>query len=245
MKVISIKISNFLSFKHDNMSDCTEYKFDEDLNVLIGANGTGKSNFLEILNQIFKKGIVTTCDLNFNNLKNFDDNPVQNSLQSTIISQAKPHTLEKNTQSKSNEQEIELKIKLNENDFENIFFIIANIEQINTFLTKYTNQPTTFNTSITQEKIKSISEIIFYLKSNSVNKKFLCTTNLNDINGQFIQDYFLLFQILQNLITVTNYRENTNWKSLKNTFALIGSYRNYNSINSVFDLNTPKLERLR
>lgn len=245
MKVLSIKISNILSFKYAKMEDCTEYKFDEDLNVLIGANGAGKSNFLEILNQVFKKGIVSTCDLNFNNLKNFDGDSGTYSLKNTIISQPKSHTLEKNYSSDSNDQEIKLKIKLNKNDFENMFFVLDNIEQINLFLEKYTNQPTRFHTTVTKEKIKSISEIIFSLKSDSVTKKFTCTTNLTEIDGQFIQDYFLLSQFIQNLITVSNSRESTNWKSLKNTFALIGSYRNYNSISSVFDLNTPKLERLR
>ena len=51
MKILSIKISNMLSFKQqDKDEDWPEIKFGKGLNLLIGPNGSGKSNFLEILN---------------------------------------------------------------------------------------------------------------------------------------------------------------------------------------------------
>ena len=245
MQILSIKISNILSFKYVDMSDCQEVKFNENLNILIGPNGAGKSNFLEILNQVFKKGIVTTCELNHKNLTNYDNTPSKYNLVNTIIVQPTSHTLEKNYDSQSNEQKIELKIKLSENDYENLFFILNNIDEINSYLSKYTSQPTKFNADVIKDDIKAISEIIFYLKSDSNAKTFGCTTNMNNIGGQFIQDYFLLFQVIQYLIIITNHRDNTKWASLKNTFSLIGSYRNYNSIGSRFDLNQPKLEKLK
>lgn len=243
MKILSIKISNILSFKHSRMDDCPEIIFDDELNLLIGPNGAGKSNFLEILNQIFKKGIVSTCDIDPANLTRFDSDPSRTKLKNTITAQQTSHTLGKNHYATSNDQEIELKMKLSKNDYENMFFILDNVVNVNLFLEKYTNQPTRFNTAVTKNDLKIISEIIFYLKSKSDSKTFSHTTNMNNLGGQFIQDYFFLFDIIQYLILITNNREGTKWPSLKNTFALIGSYRNYNSIASRFDLNQPKLEK--
>lgn len=62
MKIQYIQISNVLSFKHyADFSECPKIMFDtqnrKDLHILVGPNGAGKSNLLEVMTQIFTKGV--------------------------------------------------------------------------------------------------------------------------------------------------------------------------------------------
>jgi predicted ATPase len=54
MKIRQIKISNIMSFPYvADLPNMEGIRFDEkegpDMNILIGANGSGKSNFIEII----------------------------------------------------------------------------------------------------------------------------------------------------------------------------------------------------
>ncbi len=246
MKILSIKISNILSFKYfADMTECPKNEFDKNLNILIGPNGSGKSNFIEIINQVFKKGICLPCEFNFQNMFSYEKDSVSYNLESTITVRDRVHTLSKNYNSKSDDQEVHLKLELSENDYENLIFILNNVSKINELLKNYTNvSQITFNENATEDGLKNIKKIEFYVKS-SAKKQFSRTTDVNGIEGQFVQDYFEYFDVIQNLILVSNYRDKTNWRPLKNTFALIGSYRNYNVVESLFNLNQHKFEKLK
>ncbi|MCH7649101.1 MAG: AAA family ATPase, partial [Thaumarchaeota archaeon] len=210
MKILSIKISNILSFKYfADMTDCPEIEFDKNLNILIGPNGSGKSNFIEIINQVFKKGICIPCEFNYQNIINYEKDSVGYNLRSTITSNERIHSLSKNYNSESDDQEVHLKLELSKNDYENLIFILNNVIAINELLTSYTDvQQITFNQAVTEDELKQIKKIIFYVKS-SAKKQFSRTTDVNDIAGQFIQDYFKYFDVIQNLILISNSRLNT------------------------------------
>ncbi|WP_375496279.1 AAA family ATPase [uncultured Nostoc sp.] len=49
MKVIKLEVKNVKSFK-----DKTSIEFNKDFNVLIGPNGGGKSNILDIINIVLR-----------------------------------------------------------------------------------------------------------------------------------------------------------------------------------------------
>ena len=57
MKIREVKISNILSFPYaNNLNDIDGINFEKqienlDMNIFIWANGSGKSNFIEIINQ--------------------------------------------------------------------------------------------------------------------------------------------------------------------------------------------------
>lgn len=56
MKIISLQLSNILSFRHfDNVGDAEKISFDDDLNLIIGENGSGKSTALEVINFLFRR----------------------------------------------------------------------------------------------------------------------------------------------------------------------------------------------
>ena len=56
MKLKSLRISNVLSFKYEpDISHSEVLNFEDELNIIIGENGSGKSTALEVINFIFKR----------------------------------------------------------------------------------------------------------------------------------------------------------------------------------------------
>jgi AAA15 family ATPase/GTPase len=73
MKLRKVKISNILSFPYvENFADtegiCFDDKINSNMHILIGANGSGKSNFIEVINQ-FSKNLILDYTFNKNILK--------------------------------------------------------------------------------------------------------------------------------------------------------------------------------
>ena len=66
MKIRELKISNLMSFPYVNdLDDFWWMNFEKsddnsDMNILIGANGSWKSNFIEIINQFCRNLIFDT-----------------------------------------------------------------------------------------------------------------------------------------------------------------------------------------
>jgi predicted ATPase len=65
MKIVSLQLSNILSFKFVNDIETAEkISFDDDLNIIIGENGSGKSTALEVINFLFKRVIYKQYNTN-------------------------------------------------------------------------------------------------------------------------------------------------------------------------------------
>ena len=65
MKIKSLQISNVLSFKyHDNIANAEKITFEDDLNIIIGENGSGKSTALEVINFLFKRVLFKQYNVN-------------------------------------------------------------------------------------------------------------------------------------------------------------------------------------
>ncbi|MGI0040890.1 MAG: AAA family ATPase, partial [Nitrosopumilaceae archaeon] len=249
MKINSIKISNILSFEHkDTIDDCQEIRFDKNLNILIGPNGAGKSNFLEIINKIFKMGIVWGCTYDRNTLEMFKKDPPNYRQNNAIRRQTPVHNLSNNYFSDYNDMKIKIECELNENDFSNLIFIQKNAEEINQLLLKYAGVTVNFNSSVSEAELRTKSSMVFEIESQADNKIFTNKTGINDEPSRFILNYFVYFEYLQNLMKIVNEYENKDWPPLKNTFALIGGYRNFNQIDPLFKLDpneSSKWEELR
>jgi predicted ATP-dependent endonuclease of OLD family len=65
MKIVSLQLSNILSFKYfDNIQNAEKVSFDDDLNIIIGENGSGKSTALEVINFLFRRVLYKQYNLN-------------------------------------------------------------------------------------------------------------------------------------------------------------------------------------
>ena len=242
MQINSIKISNILSFEHkDNIEDCEEIRIDKNLNILIGPNGSGKSNFLEILNQIFKNILFKQANFNEEQIDNHKKN-TQNPLNATLTEQNIQYkNLSKNESSSEEAKRIKLVIGINKNDIENLEFVYKNAKKFNEIFKKYCNiEDINFGVDFDVDEFEKNKEIIFFFEDLDNQGRFI---QVNDSNNQasacliFIKHYFEHFDFIQKAIIIANKHEyKENWLPLKNTFALIGCYRNYNQIESIFSV---------
>lgn len=229
MKINSIRISNILSFqKFDDINNAPDIKFNDGLNIIIGPNGAGKSNFLEIINQIFNNVLLSSFNFNEQVIPQHKQND-EVQLQNTIQIQNLNRDLPSNNRSDSNIKQVKIIVGLNENDKENLKFLRRNVEQLNTLSQTYSNSPFTFPNTVSDEDIEKINEIELFFE-NSNKTSFNVSTSFSNPIEVFISIYLRMFNLIQYLIIINNKEKKSNWKPLKNTFAIISGYRNYNQI---------------
>ncbi|MDR0369238.1 MAG: AAA family ATPase [Candidatus Peribacteria bacterium] len=139
MKLRKIKISNIMSFPYqediDNMKSISfEDKEDTlDMNILIGANGSGKSNFIEIINQ-FTKNLILDYTFDKNILEEQQEHKFKQAIKHIP---KKTSRLNKNAKTQNLPAHIEFTIELFENDYENIGFVCKYTDTINNIIKKY------------------------------------------------------------------------------------------------------------
>ena len=245
MKIRSIRISNILSFEQkDNIDECQEILFDENLNILIGANAAGKSNFLEIIHKIFKSALVFGCTFNETILEKHDEEPNRYRLETVIAKRDLYHNLLKNYSSKNDTKRIKIKLLLEKSDYQNLFFIMDNVIEINSFQSTYTTGISGFDPTITKNDIQARKEIEFTFFDENNQNIFQLEDNFGDDKGSiFIYTYFHNFDFLQNIISLANRRHNKNWQPLKIISTLISSYRNYDKVSDVYKLEPNEIEK--
>jgi len=241
LKISSIKISNILSFEDKPIDECQEIVFNKKLNIIIGPNGSGKSNFLEIINQIFRNTLFKSCTYNQDLITQSKQDPNVN-LRETIVVQNRNFNLPSNRDSDDDDEEIKLKITLSDDDKENMIFIQKNKDKINLLIQKYVNQGFKFE-SLTEDEIKNCDEVEFSF-NNKANRGIMIIETLSTPIENYISKYLQYFNILQNLISIAN-DEGAKWTILKNTFALISGYRNYNAVTLNFALKSNKQNNLQ
>lgn len=182
MKVISLKIKNVKSFKEE-----TELLFDKKFNILVGPNGGGKSNFLDILNIVLRNFFLISY-------KVYPINDSSNSYEE--IQQHTPFpqinkVLEKfigNTL----DSYIELKLEIENQDINNIISLKENKDKLRNALSSYRGHWSNFADEIEQWDLSRLSpsqELNFIIRNNSFE-------GLNDGTPEYIFYRFLyLFQL--------------------------------------------------
>lgn len=241
MKITQIAISNILSFQHkENFAEEDKISFHDNLNILIGPNGAGKSNFLEIINRALQFGLFKRCEYNENALFDYERRQEPKILKNTLsFSGNQNHQLIKNRQSSDNSIIIELKIKLNNLDKQNIFFLRKNAEKINEYFLKYSNTAVSFNDTVTKTELENISDVSLRLKSDMTGNILGLDNHLNDTE-KFIYMYLQWFFFIQIIIEIANQREGTSWPRLKNTFSWMGSNRSFHDLEAVLSMKDPQ-----
>jgi predicted ATP-dependent endonuclease of OLD family len=138
MKIRQIKISNITSFPFvDDLPAMEGIHFDDkeksNMHILIGANGSGKSNFIEIINQ-FARNLVLDYTFDKNILQQKKKSEFQNAIQ---LIPKKTSKLSKHSKSQDKPAGIEITLELFENDFENIGFVCRYTDTINHIINRY------------------------------------------------------------------------------------------------------------
>jgi AAA15 family ATPase/GTPase len=138
MKLRQLKISNILSFPYvADLPTMESINFDDKamntMHILIGANGSGKSNFIEIINQ-FVRNLILDYTFDKTLLQEQKKSDYQNAIQ---LSPKKTSRLTKNSKTQDKPAGIEITLELFENDFENIGFVCKYTDTINHIIAKY------------------------------------------------------------------------------------------------------------
>ena len=139
MKIRKLKISNLMSFPYiedfDNFDWMNFEKIDNnsDMNILIWANGSGKSNFIKIINQ-FCRNLIFDYTFNSEILKEKKETDYKHAIQLVWKSAYK---LSKHTKFQDKPSKIEIVIELFDSDFDNIWFVCKNAKKINSIIEKY------------------------------------------------------------------------------------------------------------
>ncbi|MCH8915407.1 MAG: AAA family ATPase [Thaumarchaeota archaeon] len=244
MKIDWIKISNVFSFKyHENIDQGPTIVFDKNLNILIGPNGSGKSNFLEIINQVFRKFFFRDCPLSLEKtieLQSLSGNDRTNQLNNITLQ--KNHNFQKNNNFKEKPFEIKIQIKFSPKDRENFQFIFQHRDKIVGMLKEYYEIGTSFQIStITEQDLTNLENLEFSI-SESIDprqnrRQLKISQSLTEIE-QFVYDYLVWFEFIQNIILIANEKLSMDWEPLKNTFALIGSSREYQQFDKNFTVES-------
>ncbi|HEV2339438.1 MAG TPA: AAA family ATPase [Patescibacteria group bacterium] len=247
MKINYIQISNILSFEYrDDINHSPKINFDKGLNILIGPNGVGKSNFLEILNQLFKNILYRQAIYSEDNVFNHRSNG-QVPLGQTITEAPRNYNyLNPNRKSTNSVRKIKISLNLNQNDKNNLKFIFDNATDFNTIFSNYSNVGgLSFETNFNKQDIDNTNDIEFeYEDTNPINQPAFHRVNRQQNQCvNFIEKYFEYFEFLQKAIQIGNTFENKQWNKLKQTFALMGSFRTYNMFDGNYPVNAKEFTR--
>jgi len=232
MQIENVKISNLLTFPYRSNLQAEDgisflYKREWLVNILIWPNGSGKSSFLEIINQVFKVWLMKDYVYN----KKFLYSKKKSDLKNVII-EHRLHlkNLQKNFAFMDKKSLVYLTLNLSQNDFDNLRFICKFSNEINAIINKYSKLKVTF-WCINLKEIWKFRRIKLRISVNIKNKKI--TLNKKDLSTEeeFILQYLLHQELVQICMNIFNDVEKKAAQRrrypLKNTFAILGANRDF------------------
>src|SRR3954466_2058656 len=230
----SLKISNILSFEliQEFEKAKSTIDFKNDLNILIGSNGSGKSNLVEIINKLFQG--------HFFEYYYTDDNALFYKSEDKAIKINKErrdqvyNTIFKNFNTPNSPSRIQIEISPDKGDIDNLLNILANLDEFKKFSSQYCDHQLLLNAfnDISKADIRKITNAKYTfevdnLQSTSKIKFTLISSSIEKKEISLFYSYLIYFNQIQTLIEVVNSYEKKNWPLLKNPFALISSMRQY------------------
>lgn len=232
MKIKSLQISNVLSFKHhDNIANAEKITFEDDLNIIIGENGSGKSTALEVINFLFKRILYKQYNVNQDlysrkNLITADER--RQILQPANHNSYGEFRLDPNWDTEDKPQTIRIEIKLDDIDAINIANLQTSIPKLNGFIGSYTTRAVTgLNTNSGAYTLD--------IHLNHANKTFNINFQgcIHDFGFEYLTDY----NFYKESIAIYNL-ENLQGliAPLYESFTLISSYRNYHAFEKAVSL---------
>lgn len=237
MKIISLQLSNILSFRHfDNVSDAEKISFDDDLNIIIGENGSGKSTALEIINFLFRRVLYRQYNLNQDLYA--QRNSINADQRKQILLPANNLSyngfrLDANWNTEDRPQTIRIVLKLDEIDKKNLKYLQDKRGALTPWVGRYTTRGETatsdYSETYTLDVILNRNEKTFSVQPRD------CA---QDFGYEYLTDY----NFYKETIALYNLENSANpIDTLYESFTLISSYRNYHAFNVSISLrdNTP------
>ena len=248
MQLHTVKISNILSYpyiesmgQHDGIIFRPWEK--STVNVLIGPNGSGKSNFLEIVNQAFKIGMSHDFSYDRERVHHIHNKQQKSNEQNKAIIQqqaVRPHTLHKHFSYETKKSQIYLSIVFNTNDFDNMRFIARYRNILNRMIETYS----TCDFRIPAIDIKQLifhNTLNIYCSVDMKRRSIVPKTRWLSNDQIFLLNYIRYFELIQICMKIYNKLERTHHERkrypLKNTFAMLGSYRHFGKIKAHQDVS--------
>lgn len=246
MKIRELKISNLMSFPYiEDFDDFDWMNFEKiennlDMNILIWANGSGKSNFIEIINQ-FCRNLILDYTFDAEILKEKRESDYKKAIQ--LVSKS-AYKLTKHTKFQDKPSKIEIVIELFDTDFDNIWFVCKNVKKINSIIEKYSELNYRFPQFNINNIKNEIKEIHLKAEFDEKNQEFIieksALTPMEFFSLTCIQERELLYICSH----INNKRENKNSNTLrlplKSTFTILSSQRDsveWKYLNEIQDLD--------
>ncbi len=232
MKIKSLQISNILSFKYcADIANAEAIIFEDNLNIIIGENGAGKSTALEVINFIFKRVLYKQFNLNQDIYSRKTTATYDEKKQILLPANAQTHTefrLDPNWDTPGESQVIRLEISLDDIDFKNIQHLQNNTAKLSSLASSYTTRGASGQTNFQTDYMIDIT-----LNNGANNFSILLVKGTQDFGFEYLSDY----NFYKELISLYNLEHPKDLlSSLHESFTLISSYRNYHSFTTSVSL---------
>jgi len=229
MKIREIKISNVLSFgPKDDFDNCpADITFGENLNIIVGSNGSGKSNFVEIIFTLFQSYFLEPYSYNYS----YETDRINNPTYLTKRNDAGTNLrLNKHTEFETKESLISLKLKIGESDKKNIQFLKDNLEKLDEIIREFLpGFPILSSIPFSEIDVNSINEVTFKFIVSNTNKLTKVNFNLVTEQGNIVQSvvnaYLKDFDLYRKLVEIGIAKKRYDWENLNVSFEFLGSHR--------------------
>jgi predicted ATP-dependent endonuclease of OLD family len=253
MKIKYLQISNILSFKfHSDIEDCRKIVFDQNLNIIIGENGSGKSTALEALNFILRRIFYRQYTFNSDQYDRkllLDVNQKRQVLAPAFVNSIDGFRLQPNWATETQQQTIRLAIELDEIDRANIQTLETNHRALHGFFESFTTgwpipMPLPLPSAATDTEpavphpymqIEN-NEYVLEVRINPVDRTF--TTVFPNSQNNLAYDYLQHYNYFKSIIERYNSENTMQITPLRESFSLIGSFRNYSNFTTSISLQT-------
>ena len=225
MKVKKIHIDNILSYDNETI------ELNKDLNIIVGANGSGKSNLMNIIIYILKRFCFRNYEIsNVNGIERIELKRYSIRQKNPLYGLSEDYFLQKHKLKRKEKSLIDLTISFENNDLQNLFEMQSKKEIIFEFLDKSTDSVHFMDDIYTIDKnqVKKFFEVKEEDLSigNNFDLKIRETDNgweieNNDEKYYVYMKYFSLILDILNLLNITH--------NIKNPFVFFEAYRNNSS----------------
>lgn len=227
MKIISLQLSNILSFRYvADVGNAEMINFDDDLNIIIGENGSGKSTALEVVNFLFRRVLYKQYQLNqdlYSQRSSVNVDQRRQILVPVNNLSFNGFRLDPNWNTDDHPQAIRIVVKLDEIDKRNLQYLQEKRDTLTPWIGRYTTRGGSGASGYSET-------YSFDVNLNQREKTF--SVQPRDCVQDFGYEYLTDYNFYKETIALYNLENSQNSiETLYESFTLISSYRNYHAFN--------------